>query len=303
MRGVPSPVSCDLSPGDRHTWREATGPASSRSARPTVRYGGVRAAAGCGASARRAAARDDALSRKRKRARLPCHLRRESPSPLAATARHCPVRSRSPCSSRASFASLGLGRSAWRAEGAPLMTVKKILTATPLRAADCSYGQWSRLIRPVEPGPDRAACVIAVDSPLVCNSADEVQAVVPGRVDHSLVPRAAVVLDLDPDEVVGADCGSDGEGAVREAGTAVLGGIGREFGDAENHVIDLRAVSEECTQVGADCADVFGAARIGDVGDALREGSGCWVVHGSSLRRLVHGLCSFERTLSYDAVQ
>jgi hypothetical protein len=136
MRGVPSPVSCDLSPGDRHTWREATGPASSRSARPTVRYGGVRAAAGCGASARRAAARDDALSRKRKRARLPCHLRRESPSPLAATARHCPVRSRSPCSSRASFASLGLGRSAWRAEGAPLMIVKKILTALAWRPSD-----------------------------------------------------------------------------------------------------------------------------------------------------------------------
>ena len=31
----------------------------------------------------------------------------------------------------------GPGRQAWRAEGAPLMTVKKILTATPLRAAVC----------------------------------------------------------------------------------------------------------------------------------------------------------------------
>jgi hypothetical protein len=69
--------------------------------------------------------------------------------------------------------------------------------------------------------------VIAVDSPLVGDSTDEVQAVVPGRVDHSLVPRAAVVLDFDPDEVVGTDRGSDGEGTVREAGSAVLGGIGR----------------------------------------------------------------------------
>ena len=163
--------------------------------------------------------------------------------------------------------------------------------------------RWLQLIRPVEPGPDRAACVIAVDSPLVGDSTDEVQAMVPGRVDHSLVPRAAVVLDFDPDEVVGADRGPDGEGTVWEAGTAVLGGIGREFGDAENHIIDLRAISEECPQVGADCTDMFGGARIGDVGDALRECSGCWGVHGSSLRRLVQGLCSLERTLSYNAVQ
>jgi hypothetical protein len=41
---------------------------------------------GCGASARRAAARDGALPRERKRARLPRHLRRVSPSPLAAMA-------------------------------------------------------------------------------------------------------------------------------------------------------------------------------------------------------------------------
>jgi integrase len=72
MRGVPfRPYGCDLSLGDRRTWRATTGPASSRSARPTVRYGGVRPAAGRGASARRAAARDDAPSRKRKWARLP----------------------------------------------------------------------------------------------------------------------------------------------------------------------------------------------------------------------------------------
>jgi hypothetical protein len=56
------------------------------------------------------------------------HLRRESPTSLAATARHYPARSRSPCPSRASFASLGLGQSAWRAEGAPLKNVKEVVT-------------------------------------------------------------------------------------------------------------------------------------------------------------------------------
>jgi hypothetical protein len=35
------------------------------------------------------------------------------------------------------LAAHGQSRQAWRAEGAPLMTVKKILTATPLRAAVC----------------------------------------------------------------------------------------------------------------------------------------------------------------------
>jgi integrase len=54
-----------------------------------MRYGGACASAGCGASARRAVARDGALSRKRKRARLPRHLRRESRTSFAVTARHC----------------------------------------------------------------------------------------------------------------------------------------------------------------------------------------------------------------------
>jgi hypothetical protein len=39
MRGVPSPVSCDLSPGDRRIWRETTGPANLRSA---VGHGALR---------------------------------------------------------------------------------------------------------------------------------------------------------------------------------------------------------------------------------------------------------------------
>jgi len=86
-----------------------------------VRYGGVRAAVGCGAAARWAAARDGALSRKRKRARLPRHLRRES-------RRSWPPWRGTPCSFTLSVLVLrtvheiGLGRSAWRAEGAPLKT-------------------------------------------------------------------------------------------------------------------------------------------------------------------------------------
>jgi hypothetical protein len=90
MRGVPAPVIA--------TFRTATGtpgarrlPASSRSAVVAVRYGGVCAAAGCwgsgamGSGPRRCAPALEA------RARLPRHLRREYPSPLAAPARHCPA--------------------------------------------------------------------------------------------------------------------------------------------------------------------------------------------------------------------
>ena len=85
-----------------------------------MRYGGVRTAARFGASARRAVARDGALSRERKRARLPRHLRGESPQhplPLRrGTARSFTLSVLVP----RILASLGLGRSAWRAEGAPL---------------------------------------------------------------------------------------------------------------------------------------------------------------------------------------
>jgi hypothetical protein len=40
--------------------------------------------------------------------------------------------------------------------------------------------------------------VVAVDSPFVGDGTNDVQAMVPSGVDHSLVPRAAVVLDFDP---------------------------------------------------------------------------------------------------------
>jgi hypothetical protein len=78
-----APGAYDIHPaaGARGACRPAR--PSSRSASPTVRYGGAFAAVECGASLRRAAARDGALWRKRKRARLPRHLRRESPASLA----------------------------------------------------------------------------------------------------------------------------------------------------------------------------------------------------------------------------
>ena len=110
--------------------------------------------------------------------------------------------------------------------------------------------------------------VVSVDSPFVGDRADDIQAVVPGRIDHPLVPGAAVVLDFDPNVMVRADCGPDGEGTAGEARAAVLGGVGSEFGGAQDHVVCPRAVVEDCAQVGADVADVLGAAWVSGLGGA-----------------------------------
>src|SRR5689334_21198862 len=85
-----------------------------------------------------------------------------------------------------------------------------------------------RLLGAAESCPDGTAGVVAVDAPFVGDSPDDVQSVVPGRIDHSLVPGAAVVLDFDPHAEVWADYGPDREGAAGEAGAAVLGGVGGE---------------------------------------------------------------------------
>src|SRR5207247_2316988 len=103
--------------------------------------------------------------------------------------------------------------------------------------ADRPAQAWLRLLGAVESRPDGAGGVVAVDSPLVGDSTDDVQSVVPGRIDHCLVPRAALVLDFDPRVMVRADHGADGEGAAGEAGAAVLGGVGGEFGGAQDHVV------------------------------------------------------------------
>jgi len=57
---------------------------------------------------------------------------------------------------------------------------------------------WLRLLRAVESRPDGSAGVVAVDAPLIDDGANNVKAVVPDRIDHSLVPGTAVVFDFDP---------------------------------------------------------------------------------------------------------
>ena len=44
-----------------------------------------------------------------------------------------------------------------------------------------------------------------VDTPLVGDGTDEIQAVMPGGVDHALVPGAAIIFDFDPGIVAWAE--------------------------------------------------------------------------------------------------
>jgi hypothetical protein len=120
-----------------------------------------------------------------------------------------------------------------------------------------------------------------VDTPLIGDGTNDVQAVVPGRIDHALVPGTAVVLDLNLGVKVRTDDGPDGEGAAWQARAAVHGGVGSEFGGAQDHVVCPGAVTEDRSQVGTDSADVLGAAWIGDLAGACCECPGCWRMHKS----------------------
>jgi hypothetical protein len=97
------------------------------------------------------------------------------------------------------------------------MIVKKILTTSICGLSDRPGERPLWLLGPVESRPDRPAGLVAVDAPLIGDGANDVQSMVPGRIDHPLVPGAAVVLDCYPNVMVLADCGPDSEGATGQA--------------------------------------------------------------------------------------
>jgi hypothetical protein len=115
-------------------------------------------------------------------------------------------------------------------------------------------------------------------------------------VTYSWARGTPTILHLNPGVITWADLGSDGEGAAGHPGAAVGGGVGREFGGAEDHVVCHGALVEYCAQVGANDADVLGGAWVGDAGGQC-ECSVCWHVHQSSLIAPGHGLPT-ERTLN-----
>src|SRR5262249_39175190 len=106
----------------------------------------------------------------------------------------------------------------------------------------------------------------------------------------------AIVLDFDPGTITWTDLDPDGEGPAGQPGAAVEGGVGGEFGGAEDHIVCHGALVEDCTQVGANEADVLGGAWVGGAGGQC-ECSGCWHVHRSSLVAPGDGLPT-ERTLN-----
>jgi len=86
---------------------------------------------------------------------------------------HVPAPARaSPRWSRVSAAETGQGRTAWRAEGVPLMIVKKVLTPY----GRLSAAKLATLCRvwPIEARPDGTGDVVANDAPVGSKSTDDV---------------------------------------------------------------------------------------------------------------------------------
>jgi hypothetical protein len=103
--------------------RRTTGPASSRSAGPTARYGGSMAAARCGASALGSGPRRCAIALE-EAGQAARHLRRDSPPPRPLR-RALPARSTLYVHVLRILREIKLGRSAWRAECAPLIATRR----------------------------------------------------------------------------------------------------------------------------------------------------------------------------------
>src|SRR5215470_10106349 len=122
------------------------------------------------------------------------------------------------------------------------MNVKKLLTSNETneinRANQAGRARPGlRLIWPVEACPSGSGCAVAFDAPFGGQCADDVESMVSGGVGGGWCPWAAVVFDFDAGVVVWADLGPDGEGAAGQAGVAVEGGVGGQFGGAEDHLI------------------------------------------------------------------
>lgn len=100
------------------------------------------------------------------------------------------------------------------------------------------------MIGPPESRPDGASGVVAVDAPVTREGTNDVESVVPTAIIYGWAPRSAVVRDFDPDVVARADLGVEGEGAAWQAGVAVKGSVGREFGGTEDHIVCHGAVTQ-----------------------------------------------------------
>jgi hypothetical protein len=79
--------------------------------------------------------------------------------------------------------------------------------------------------------------VVAGDAPGGGECVDDVEPPAEAGSAGSVDPAAALVLDFDSEATAWAECGSDGELAAGQAGVAVLGGVGGQFGRAQDGVV------------------------------------------------------------------
>jgi hypothetical protein len=103
---------------------------------------GGRAGGGCGVTTVRAAVRAGALSRLRRRARLPRQLRRDSPLPRPPTARHSPDRSRIP------RLLVRLLHESGRGPDGPARPLLACRAGRPMALSRCGVTTWDQARRP-----------------------------------------------------------------------------------------------------------------------------------------------------------
>lgn len=119
--------------------------------------------------------------------------------------------------------------------------------------------------RPVQPGPGGTALFrVTVDAP-VARAGDRVHEVEAVRAVVVVVmrrPPAALVVDLDPHILPGADLGADGEPAAWRGGVAVYHRVGGEFRGNQHGVGDKGALFEHKHERGPYQADLLALSGV-----------------------------------------
>jgi hypothetical protein len=141
---------------------------------------------------------------------------------------------------------------------------------------------------PVELGADDAAGVVAADVPVGGQLVDHGQAAAaggPGLVN----PAAALVVDLDPGVVAGAEFGSNCEATARLGAGAVQDGVGGQLRADKDGVVGDGGVAQDLADEGAGQRDLIGVSREGPgagLPEAVpgRAGAGAAAAGGAAVR-------------------
>jgi hypothetical protein len=127
---------------------------------------------------------------------------------------------------------------------------------------------------PIETSPDGSARGAGGDSPFGRECVDDVKPTAAAWVWGRCQPGPAVVFDLDTNVSAGTAPDADGKGSAGPAGVAVQDSVGRQLGEAEDHLVRGGTPGQQFPRVGARLADVFRPGDVGGRGGAQVQGGG-----------------------------